>query len=119
MKKNNRALGSTGEHMAQAYLMNQGYTILERNYRCRLGEVDLIANNEGYLAFIEVKLRKSTTYGLPREAVDARKQRQIMKVASWYLSANQITDRYIRFDVVEIFQGEKTTLNLIKNAFWA
>lgn len=118
MKQNNRTLGSEGEMIAARYLTNQGYRVIRQNYRCKVGEVDLIAEDGGYLVFIEVKLRQSSQFGLPREAVHRRKQQQIIKVASWYLSTFKITDKFIRFDVVEVYGKSNENIKLLKNAFW-
>ena len=88
---------------AACFLKTQGYQILERNYRCKKGEIDLIAREGQYLVFVEVKYRSTNESGLPEEAVDLRKQRQISRVAAWYLTEKGL-DIYTpcRFDVVAI-----------------
>ena len=81
---NKRAVGTAYEKLAGEYLRQQGYEILEYNFRCRMGEVDIVAKDGEYLVFVEVKYRSSGRSGSPLEAVDRRKQRIISKVASYY-----------------------------------
>lgn len=115
MERNKRALGAAKEALAEAYLRGQGYEILERNFYSRMGEIDLIAREDGYLVFLEVKYRKSSMSGHPAEAVTYRKQQKIYAAARYYLYKKGFpTDMPCRFDVVAI-QGEEITL--IKNAF--
>lgn len=83
---NKRKTGQEQEVKAACFLKTQGYQILERNYRCKKGEIDLIAREGQYLVFVEVKYRSTNESGLPEEAVDLRKQRQISRVAAWYLT---------------------------------
>ena len=83
---NKRKTGQEQEAKAACFLKTQGYQILERNYRCKKGEIDLIAWEGQYLVFVEVKYRSTNESGLPEEAVDLRKQRQISRVAAWYLT---------------------------------
>lgn len=112
---NKRSVGTEYEKKAAACLEKQGYRILERNYRCRLGEIDIIAESEGYLVFIEVKYRRNAETGYGYEAVDLRKQQRIIRAASWYMKQHGISqDKPCRFDVVS-FLGEQVTL--IRNAF--
>ena len=86
---NNRELGKLGEYYADKYISQNGYSILERNYRTKQGEIDIIAKDGNYLAFIEVKTRKSTKFGFPREAVDYYKQNKIRSIAQIYLAKNR------------------------------
>ncbi|MDD3218605.1 MAG: YraN family protein [Lachnospiraceae bacterium] len=112
---NKRAIGTNQEIKAAEYLKNQGYEILERNFRCRIGEIDIIARDGRYLVFVEVKYRKSTRYGGAVYAVDYKKQAKISKVADYYMLKNQIPENSAcRFDVVAI-DDEK--IELLKNAF--
>lgn len=112
---NKRRLGKEYEDMASAYLMEQGYEIIEANYWCRSGEIDLIAREGGYLVFIEVKYRKDSDKGTPLEAVDFRKIKNITRVCRYYLYRNRIPQDYpCRFDVVSILGKE---IILIQNAF--
>ena len=103
------------EKLAAEYLKAQGYVILEQNYRCRSGEIDLIARDGEYLCFIEVKYRRGTTCGSPFEAVGLHKQMQILKVARYYLMKKKLNlDTACRFDVVAI---EGNEITLLRNAF--
>ena len=112
---NKRSVGSSYEALAERYLETQGYRILEKNYRCRQGEIDLIAMDGEYRVFVEVKYRKDERNGSPLESVDPRKQRRISRTASWYLMCHPETYRMpCRFDVVGI-EGERITL--IRDAF--
>lgn len=112
---NKRAVGTAYEKLAGEYLKQQGYEILEYNFRCRIGEIDMIAKDGAYLVFVEVKYRSSGKSGNPLEAVNQRKQRVISKVASYYcLTHGYDETKPCRFDVVAI-SGEEYTL--IQNAF--
>ena len=112
-----RKLGGRYEALAAKYLQSRGYEILEQNYRCRFGEVDLIAKDGDYLTFIEVKYRRGPAQGGALAAVTPKKQRTLAKVAVFYLSSRQKRlDLPCRFDVVGI---DGQTITLIKNAFEA
>ncbi len=112
---NKRAVGTAYEKMAGEYLKSQGYTILEYNFRCYIGEIDIVAKEGEYLVFVEVKYRSNRYQGTPLEAVDIRKQRKISKVAAYYcLKYGYGESMPCRFDVVGI-QGSEYIL--IKNAF--
>lgn len=108
-------MGSKYEQAAGEFLINKGYRIIAYNYRCKLGEIDIIALDGDELVFVEVKYRASSRYGSPMEAVDYRKQNKIYMVANYYLMEQHIS-KYtkVRFDVVGILGKEIT---LIKNAF--
>lgn len=117
---NNRLLGAYGEQAAISYLETQGYKILQKNYRCKLGEIDIIAADGDTMAFIEVKTRRSEKFGQPCDSVNYRKQNQIVKTAMCYISQRNLTDWMSRFDVVEVLigMGENIkSIRLIKNAF--
>ena len=116
MAINNRLIGSVYEKQACHKLTESGYKIIEKNFRCKLGEIDLIALHGEYLVFVEVKYRNSVhRYGYASEAVDTKKQATIYKVAQWYLCIHkQYINRPCRFDVVAI-DGSRT--EIIKNAF--
>lgn len=109
-----KLLGRIGEKTAENYLKKQGYKILERNYKTRVGEIDLIASDNGYTVFVEVKARSSDSYGAPSEAVDKRKREKYYKVASEYLLKKGLSDTACRFDVVEIEDGQ---INHLIDAF--
>lgn len=110
----NRKLGFWGEGKAAAYLKRQGYKILERNFKCPYGEVDIIAQREDVLAFIEVKTRKNDNFGEPNEAVDERRKARYRNCVRFYFSGREI-DLTVRFDVIEV---KKEGLNHIENAFY-
>ena len=116
-----RLLGRWGEALAADWLRKQGYLILEAGWRCRFGEIDLIAADKGFLCFVEVKLRKSAAYGGAGEFVDRRKQEKLRTTAQLYLAQNP-TQLQPRFDVMEIYapQGVQTArpgIHHIPNAF--
>ncbi len=111
---NTKIQGNSGEAQAFHYLIENNYKILETNYKCKIGEIDIIATKDNTIIFVEVKKRNSTKYGLPREAVTPYKQRKIKMVATWYLQKTKNFDKNCRFDVIEIL-GEN--INHIQNAF--
>ena len=112
---NKRQTGSRYEETAAAFLTSKGYRVLERNFRCRQGEIDLIARDGNDLVFVEVKFRRGKGQGLPEEAVDFRKQEKIRQAARYYLYRNGYEeDTACRFDVVGILNGQ---IRLIRNAF--
>lgn len=100
--------GVQGEARAELFLREKGYLILERNFRCRFGEIDLIAEDRETLVFIEVKYRRNGMMGLPEEAVTLHKQQKICQCALFYLASHPSSGRSIRFDVIAIL-GEKIT----------
>lgn len=112
-------LGAWGEDQAVNYLRQQGMKIVERNFRTPVGEIDIIAKNKSTLAFIEVKTRRSTLFGTPQEAVGARKQRQIIRTAHWYLQNNKKLKLQPRFDVIAILcqSGAEVQITHIQDAF--
>lgn len=113
--ENKRATGSRYEEMAAAFLRERGYRILERNYRIRSGEIDLIARDGRCLVFVEVKYRRNRENGYPEEAVGARKQERIRRAASCYLySRHYPEDTPCRFDVVSVLGDE---IRVIEDAF--
>lgn len=116
------SLGRWGEERAAEYLQEKGYRLITSRWRCRLGEVDLIVQNQNFLVFVEVKLRKSSAVACAREFVDYRKQKKLRTAASLYLSWHP-TGCQSRFDVVEIYapQGIQTKIpeiHHIEDAFW-
>ena len=112
---NRRKIGTAYEERAAEHLRDLGYRILERNFRCRLGEIDLIAEEAGVLVFLEVKYRKSSQFGIPAEAVTPAKQKTICRVADFYRMSRGISEsRSCRFDVAAIM-GEK--VQVYKDAF--
>lgn len=104
-------LASRGEDAAAAFLERRGYTIVERNWTCKAGEVDIVALDGTDIVFVEVKTRASESCGTPEEAVDERKQRQLRALAPIYLSSNGLADVSVRFDVVGIrYLGDERAL---------
>ena len=103
-RKNNarQLLGRKGEQMAAEALRERGYRIVEHNFRCRYGEIDLIAEEKDDLVFVEVKTRRGTAFGRPEEAVTLTKRRKLVEVASYYLDLHNEGDRSWRIDVVAI-----------------
>jgi len=101
-QKMSHIFGRAGERLAAVQLESQGYRILETNFRCRYGEIDLVVEDECDLVFVEVKIRRGTASGMPEEAVDARKQRRLLQVAAYYLALHEYDERSWRIDVVAI-----------------
>ncbi len=114
MNQNKRTVGSDYERLAGKYLERQGYEILQYNFYCHAGEIDIIAMHKGYLVFIEVKYRKDTRKGYPLEAISLHKQKVLSKCAIYYLQKYKKIDVPVRFDVVGIL-GEQ--IQVIQNAF--
>lgn len=111
---NKRKIGTEYEKIAGKYLEEQGYEVIVYNYRCPVGEIDLIAKEDGYLVFCEVKYRRTKAAGHPWEAVTPAKQKKISKCAAYYLTTTGTYGEPCRFDVVGIL-GEE--ILLLKNAF--
>lgn len=116
-----KASGDWGEAQTAEYLRRRGFRIVTAKFRCRYGEIDLIAREGDTLCFVEVKLRKRTDFGLPREYVTASKQRRLRATASWYLSTHD-PDARCRFDVAEVYPDENDPaapprIEYLKDAF--
>ena len=103
----NNLLGAWGEAQAWEYLRKRKYKLLDRGYRCRFGEIDLIVADRKFLLFVEVKLRKSGDFALAREFVDQKKQMRLRATAELYLSEHP-TNLQPRFDVIEIYAPQGT-----------
>jgi putative endonuclease len=111
-------LGRQGEALAAAYLRNKGYRILEQNYRCRLGEIDIIASDRKTICFIEVKTRSTAYYGRPEVSVHKSKQQKLSRLALWFLKENQLSHARARFDVVAITRrSDLNEIDHFVNAF--
>ena len=113
--------GDWGEALVAKYLSERGCRIVEREWRCRFGEIDLIAEKDGMLLFVEVKLRTNLQYGMPREYVTAKKQEKLRAAALLYLSMHGL-DVPTRFDVAEVYtdahhSARSTRIEYIENAF--
>lgn len=102
MSNSAKDLGKKAEELATAFFTEKGYFVLERNYRVRCGEIDLILEDRSQLIFVEVKSRTSKKFGLPQESVTYSKQRQIIRVAEWYIKEKGYEGRDVRFDVLAI-----------------
>lgn len=108
-------LGRKGEDVAVEYLKSQNYNILDRNFICRQGEIDVIALDGDYVVFVEIKARTSTEYGLPSESVTKTKLIHLLKASSYYLYVRNLEEANVRFDVVEVYaKDEKYYINHIK-----
>jgi len=114
-------LGLVGERLAERELKRRGYRILERRWRCRIGEIDLVARDGETLVIVEVKTRSRRDYGPPTDAVDARKRRKLERLAHMYLAAKRLRDVTVRFDVVGVqaCPGERPRVEIFPNAFEA
>ncbi|MDD3628742.1 MAG: YraN family protein [Candidatus Humimicrobiaceae bacterium] len=113
---NKKLTGRTGEFIAQKYLEEEGYTILERNYRNKYGEIDIIARKNTDLFFIEVKTRTSSEYGDPLEAVNRSKIIKIRKVANFYMIKNKLSNINPNFDVIAITLSAALIKEISKNS---
>lgn len=125
MKMNRKQLGAEGEERASRYLQEQGYIIVQRNWRCSSGELDIIARNEQQLVFVEVRTRTVyaqgegiNRYGSVLEAITPRKQMQLRRLAEIYLYQAKLRNISLRFDVVLVERsGERYSINHIQHAF--
>ena len=113
---NKRELGKKGEGLACKALEKEGYRIIDKNFSCKQGELDIIAEEKGTICFIEVKSRTSISYGLPEESVTNWKQRKLLKVAFIYIEKKRIKPMDMRFDIVSVDLKTNET-RIIRNAF--
>ena len=117
---NTKQIGEFGERAAGKYLADGGYRILRYNFRLKMGEIDIIAEKDGCIVFVEVKTRKNNSFGEPSEYVNRNKQMRIRKAAACYMD---IMNNDVRFDVVEVFYEQRgaemvvNKINHIENAF--
>lgn len=109
-------IGNIGENMACKFLLENGYEILQRNFAKPYGEIDIIAKDKDFLVFIEVKARKNTNFGYPRDFVNKSKIKKITDVAQIYMLEEKLLDIKFRFDVIEII-FEENKITHLKNAF--
>jgi putative endonuclease len=113
-----QVLGKEGERIAEQYLKKKGYRLVERNYRCAAGELDLIVLDHRVVVFVEVKTRTGDGFGSPFEAVEFRKQRKMIQAAQYFLAEKKLQQRDARFDVVGIsWPGRDPMVEHIENAF--
>lgn len=114
-------LGQRGEEIAADYLQQQGYVVLARNWRCRAGELDIVARDGETLAFVEVRARRGDRFGTAEESITPAKQAKLVELAQTYLQEAGLEDVAWRIDVVAVEigrRGEVRRLNLIRNAVW-
>ncbi|MFI5054003.1 MAG: YraN family protein [Acidimicrobiia bacterium] len=115
-----RALGAAGEEAVASWYRDEGYRVLDRNWRCREGELDLVVARTGQVVFCEVKTRRNTTFGVPQEAVTPAKQRRLRVLASRWLAAHpEARARDLRFDVASVLalRDGEPTIEVIEAAF--
>jgi putative endonuclease len=113
-------IGAEGERAAESFLRRRGYAIVARNFRCRAGEVDLVALERRTVVFVEVKARHGAGHGAPLESVPARKQRRIAAAALHFLALHRLLERAVRFDVVGVWLGAGAPqCELVRDAFTA
>lgn len=123
MEKYNKLVGNFGEQYAVSYLQKQKYKIIDKNYRCNFGEIDIIAIDKDCLCFIEVKTRTTCKYGRPANSVNFSKQRHIINCSKLYIFQKKLINYKARFDIVEVFVKNDDNkfgvekINIIKNAF--
>lgn len=111
----NQMVGKKGEDIAAEFLKKNKYKILERNFYCNQGEIDIIAKDKNEIVFVEVKTRNNINYGTPSEAVTIQKQKHLKRATEYYIYKNNLYNEFIRLDVIEVlFKGELCTINHIK-----
>ena len=111
----NQLIGQNGEYIAVNYLKSLGYEIIERNFSCRQGEIDIIARYKNEIVFIEVKARTNSLYGMPADAVNEKKQNHLTKAIKYYIYRNHLENEFIRIDVIEVYlSGDNFKINHIK-----
>jgi len=118
----NKELGDLGEDLAARYLSAHGYNILARKFRCRSGEIDIIALDKDVLVFVEVRSRSDEEHGMPYETINREKRRHIRRVALVYQARHGLLDRDSRFDCVSVVfvdEDNVKSIELIKDAFWS
>lgn len=109
--------GKIGEDIATRYLGQIGYEIIQRNFECKQGEIDIIAKDKDEIVFVEVKTRASTLYGQPKEAVDRTKKKHIYRSAEFYIYIRHLENYPVRIDVIEVYKNQgKFKVHHIKNA---
>ena len=120
MKRLNKKIGSYGEAIASKYLLNEGYALLNNNFSCRFGEIDIVALRGDIISFIEVKSRYDSLFGEPKESITYFKCKRIIRSAEYYLLKNKLYNYIVRFDVIEIKfnrNNNNYTINFLEDAF--
>ncbi len=117
-KASTREKGQEGERLAARFLEDQGFRILDRNYRNRLGEIDIVAEDKGVIVFVEVRTLKASAGHSPEETIQWKKQQRISRTAQAYIQYKRLEDRPARFDVIAVtFDGTRSALRHIPDAF--
>lgn len=117
-KKYKKIIGKYGEQIAGEYLEKLNYKIIYKNFRCKCGEIDIVAIKNHEIVFVEVKTRTNLKYGLPVEAVNKQKQEHICNTAKYFLYSNDLIDTYVRFDVIEVVLiNKKCKIRHLKDVF--
>lgn len=114
---NNIIRGKSGEVLAKEYLLSIGYIILEKNYKNKIGEIDIIAKDGDIVVFVEVKTRTNYNYGYAFEAVDFRKQKKIVNTSLVYVKYRNLINTQLRYDIIEIYMTKNFKINHLKDAF--
>lgn len=116
---NRKAIGSEGEERAILFLKKRGFKILKKNYRCKMGEIDIIATKNDLITFVEVKTRHSEQFGHPEESVNRRKRKKIINTAKYYLMVNNLYyKKDVRFDILSIIRKKSEfEIDFFQNAF--
>lgn len=110
-------IGKSGEDIAAEYLTSKGYNVIERNFECRQGEIDIIALDKNEVVFVEVKTRRNKTYGLAAEAVNDVKKKHLWKAVEYYVYSRNLQNNFIRIDVIEVYLNrDRVQINHIKKA---
>ncbi len=117
-RSENKNLGRKGERLAEEFLVRHGYRVIDRNYRTRRGEIDIVCERGGCVVFVEVKTRRNLAFGQPQEAVDARKRRKMLQIATSYLAQKSLGGkRDCRFDVITILEENPRVITHFEDAF--
>lgn len=113
-----KEIGNLGEQIAARYLKQKGYIILDKNFACRQGEIDIVALDKNEIVFVEVKTRTSNKFGMPSEAVNAIKQKHMLQTIKYYLYIRNLSEEFVRIDVIEVYMKDNEyKVNHIKQAF--
>lgn len=113
-----RLIGLLGEKLVCKWYTDHKYKLLSVNYKTRFGEIDIIAANRNTIVFVEVKTRKDNKFSYAKEAVNYSKQQKIKAAANQYIALNNLEEKFVRFDVAEVYhQDSKPDINIIENAF--